>query len=351
MSDQVFGCLLGGAVGDALGAPVEFMSLARIREKFGPAGVKTFHAAYGRTGAVTDDTQMTLFTAEGLLRAWVRGDERGLANPAAVVHHAYLRWLLTQGERSAYRNYYQAPEFPDGWLISVPELHARRAPGGTCLGGLRANRLGTMAEPLNNSKGCGGVMRAAPVGLMFDRPEAAFRLGCEIAALTHGHPTGFLAAGFLAAMVARIRAGASLPAAIDAARDILVRYPNHEECREAVDKALALAREPAPSPESVERLGAGWIAEEALAMSLYCALAARDDFVAGVLLAVNHSGDSDSTGAITGNILSALLGKKAIPPRWLAELELRQVIEVLSEDLISKYREDDPGWCKKYPGW
>jgi ADP-ribosyl-[dinitrogen reductase] hydrolase len=70
--DRIRGCLLGGAVGDALGAPVEFMSTDEIRAAFGPDGIEEFAFAYGRRGAVTDDTQMTLFTAEGLIRAEVR---------------------------------------------------------------------------------------------------------------------------------------------------------------------------------------------------------------------------------------------------------------------------------------
>jgi ADP-ribosylglycohydrolase len=74
---RIRGCLLGGAVGDALGAPVEFLSLQEIRDKFGPAGIHDYARAYGRRGAIADDTQMTLFTAEGLLRATMRWLDRG----------------------------------------------------------------------------------------------------------------------------------------------------------------------------------------------------------------------------------------------------------------------------------
>ena len=75
--DRYRGCLLGGAVGDALGAGVEFMSLDEIRGRYGPAGVTGYVPCYGRSGAITDDTQMTLFTAEGLLRARQHGDGAG----------------------------------------------------------------------------------------------------------------------------------------------------------------------------------------------------------------------------------------------------------------------------------
>jgi hypothetical protein len=94
---RILGCLLGGAVGDALGAPVEFRSLAEIHNRFGPEGVSTFASAYGREGAITDDTQMTLFTAEGLMRAHNRATSKGICSVPDVVWYAYLRWLHTQG--------------------------------------------------------------------------------------------------------------------------------------------------------------------------------------------------------------------------------------------------------------
>src|SRR5512142_1619957 len=116
------GCLLGGAVGDALGAPVEFLSLAQLREAFGVAGVAGLEREYGRRGAVTDDTQMTLFTADALLR-WKH--RTGGADPDALVEdglRAYRRWLITQGELTREAG-------AAGWLLGVPGLHAQRAPG------------------------------------------------------------------------------------------------------------------------------------------------------------------------------------------------------------------------------
>src|SRR5262249_46963513 len=133
--DRIRGALLGGAVGDALGAPIEFLSLAEIRRQFGPSGLEDYALAYGRCGAITDHTQMSLFTAEGTIRAWVRAVLRGICHPPSVIHHAYLRWLVTQGERPASAD---VTIGTDGWLFGVRELHDRRAPGNTCLSGLRA---------------------------------------------------------------------------------------------------------------------------------------------------------------------------------------------------------------------
>jgi len=345
------GCLLGGAVGDALGAPVEFYGLHRIRGKYGPAGVTDYGEAYGRRGAITDDTQMTLFTAEGLLRAITRRRHKGISHPASAIHQAYIRWSRTQSERS--RAHFSEDQM-NGWLIGVKGLHSRRAPGNTCLSALRGEEMGAMQPPLNNSKGCGGVMRVAPVGLVAEDEEQAFNIGCEAAAITHGHPSGYYSAGCFAAIVCHLTAGRSLSEAIELALRILERPINidREECAEAIRRAVALWRDGdlAPSPEVIERLGGGWVGEEALAISLYCALAAQDDFSRGVLLAVNHSGDSDSTGAITGNLLGLELGVEAIPEKWLAELELRAEIETIAGDLYKQF-EDTDAWFKRYPGW
>jgi hypothetical protein len=94
------GCLLGGAVGDALGAPVEFMSLEEVRRRFGTDGVTGMVPGVWPAGSITDDTQMTLFTADGLLRAQVRWAGKGICHPPTVVDRAYARWLTTQGESS-----------------------------------------------------------------------------------------------------------------------------------------------------------------------------------------------------------------------------------------------------------
>jgi ADP-ribosylglycohydrolase len=212
MTESKFlGCLLGGAVGDALGAPVEFMRREQILHRFGADGITGYAPVYGGPGKITDDTQMTLFTAEGLLRAEVRGHLKGIKTYSEMTAHAYLRWLQTQGEKPSC-DMHQADE-ETGWLFKHKELHSRRAPGTTCLAALRA--MQSFGEPAqNNSKGCGGVMRVAPVGLFTVQKkwsaEETFKLGAELAALTHGHPTGSLAAGALAVLVLRLAEGAAL---------------------------------------------------------------------------------------------------------------------------------------------
>ena len=195
----------------------------------------------------------------------------------------------------------------------------------------------------NDSKGCGGVMRVAPVGLYVAALEAtkatkcvtrAFALGVDAAAITHGHPTGQLAAGAFAALIARLVQGATLDQALDETCAELVRHPNHRETLDAVNSARALADSASATPETLARLGQGWIAEEALAIGIFCALVATT-LEEGIVLAVNHSGDSDSTGSIAGNLLGAMYGVEAVPQRWTDVLELREVILELSDDLAS----------------
>ena len=172
-------------------------------------------------------------------------------------------------------------------------------------------------------------MRIAPAGLVSDDP---FKLGCKLAAITHGHPSGYLSAGCLAQVIHDVVHGANLGDAVSHALLALAEWPGHEECVAAVEQAVDMARGAPATPESVEQLGEGWVAEEALAISLFCALRA-EDLAGGLRLAVNHAGDSDSTGSITGNILGALWGRSAIPAGWLARLELCAEIERIAGDL------------------
>lgn len=360
---RFLGCMLGGAVGDALGAPVEFMERAEILRRFGPKGITHYAPAYGGVGTITDDTQMTLFTAEGLIRGWVRGCFKGITTYSGVTAHAYLRWLQTQGERPECDIAFAADK--PGWLFQQRQLHSRRAPGNTCLSALRAMR--SFGEPAHNdSKGCGGVMRVAPVGLFtwclhrHESPQYAFRLGTELAALTHGHPTGALTGGVLAVLILALTDGASLSEGLAVAKWLLRAEPGHEETLRAMEMAEELADSDLSHEKAISRLGQGWIAEEALAIAIYCALVARN-FKQGVILAVNHDGDSDSTGAIVGNLLGAMHGVKSIPAEWLEPLELRDIITELAEDLyvfkdwaIGEYssdRELNQRIWRKYPGF
>jgi ADP-ribosylglycohydrolase len=216
---------------------------------------------------------------------------------------------------------------------------------------MRVGGLGTRHDPINDSKGCGGVMRSAPAGLVGLDDNAAYELGCDLAALTHGHPAGYVAAGGLSLIINRILAGDAIDTAVDTA---LVAIENDEPrgriCGDLLTRAQHLAGSESPSYRTVQQLGEGWVAEEALAIAVYCALVA-EDFREGVLLAVNHNGDSDSTGSIAGQILGAMLGADAIPGEWTDGLGLRPVVERVAGDLYGAFHEDRVFPVEEYPSW
>ncbi|MGK0721011.1 ADP-ribosylglycohydrolase family protein [Leucobacter sp. W1478] len=364
---RVRGCLLGGAIGDALGGPVEFWNTQRILEVCGEKGVTEFLPEIvdgeARHGLITDDTQMTLFTVEGLIRAGVRTD-RGIGLTVAVTHHAYDRWLDTQLMR-------EPDGSKDGWLIDEKWLYARRAPGNTCMSALMDARGGERRIPQyggpadNDSKGCGGVMRSAPFGLLPPRSDEALGWQFDSAALatsfTHGHPTAQLASGALAVLLGAIILGQELGEAADKMMQHLQSREHHEETTRVLQKAIAEAKEP-PSIAVVESLGGGWVADEALAIAVYAALQypEPENILKALSLAVTHSGDSDSTGAICGNILGALHGEAALPPQLVFEVEGRGTILQLADDLVYEFTRGrelhgDYGpytrWTTRYPGW
>lgn len=364
-TERYTGCLVGGAIGDALGAPVEFMSVDQIRYTYGPEGITDYVEYPGNLGEFTDDTQMTLFTAEGLLRAYHRASVKGIGGAIIpLTYQAYRRWLHTQGESmNPCPNGWGEPGLDSGWLIREKGLFRRRAPGITCIQSLKSGLPGSLEAPANTSKGCGTIMRMAPVGLILNDPEFAFKTGCELAALTHGHPTGYLSAGYFASLIGHLNNGIGLEEAINQSSRILQGWSGHEETLNAVNKALELFKriqpiEPGKSnfiPGMIEILGRGWIAEEALAISLFCSLLYTGDFTNGVLASVNHNGDSDSTGSITGNILGTINGIGAIPEKWIRNLRSAEIVRQVGEDLATGCKGDtddiDEEWWEKYPGW
>ncbi len=331
--ERIKGCLLGGAVGDALGAPIEFLEWPAIQAKFGPQGIIDFAPAYGISGAITDDTQMMLFTAEGLLRAFVRGSSRGICHVPSVIHHALLRWLMTQDYQPSTR------VSLDGWLVKECALWSRRAPGNTCLSALKASEhFGFLAE--NNSKGCGAVMRVAPCAFFGN----AFDYAAESGRLTHGHPTGYLAAGLFADILQRMAERQdSLEHTLTESLATHGHKPGLEETRAMLERVLFYFYEGyRPTPERIDEFAGGWIAEEALAIGIWCALSSTS-FEHGVISAVNHSGDSDSTGLIAGHLLGIQYGTAAIPARWYERLEMRGVIEKIAKD-IERVPQDYSGY-------
>lgn len=361
---RVRGCLLGGAVGDALGAPVESWSRRDIVERFGSKGVRQFVAqdvaGLPVRGQVSDNTQLTLFAVEGIIRASVRTD-RGLGFSVGVLAGSYDRWLDTQLlDRPSGR--------ADGWLAGEAWLYSKRASGSTSVSALVSARdpntepgMGQLAA--NESKGCGGVTRSAPFGLVLGTTiRWQFDSAGEAAGYTHGHRTARIASATFAAIVGGLVRGETLEKAILEAMRLLAHYEGHEATMAALQRAHAAALdEPKPSVDLLQSLGAGWTAEEALAMGVYVALThlRPQKMLDALAFAVSHSGNSAAIGSISGQLLGALHGETGLPPELVFAVEGRNTIVALADDLglelTSGGRLHSDGgpttrWTDRYPG-
>ncbi len=356
--DKIKGCMLGGAVGDALGYAVEFKTAEEIFSIYGKSGI-TEYKLINNQAYISDDTQMTLFTANGLLVGYTRARLRGIMGPwQSYVEKAYKNWLKTQDE-----SFMPEENGMSCWLMNYKELYSRRAPGNTCLMALYQEKCGSLSHRINNSKGCGGVMRVAPVGLYLSKHMNSIRdvdmVGAEVAAITHSHPLGYIPAAALTHIVSRcVTSEDSLELIVKEAVKVTAELFSDDayinEFCGLMNRAIELAGEDRDDLDAIRELGEGWVAEETLAIAVYCALKYKNDFVKAVVASVNHDGDSDSTGAVTGNILGVYLGLEQIPEEYIKPLELRDVIEELAVDMyedcrMSEYGEyRDEKWLKKY---
>ena len=358
MLDRIKGCLFGGAIGDALGYAIEFDLEETIFRHYGPDGITDYEYENG-VAIISDDTQMTMFTACGLLCADTAvGQDPTAPPPRNFVEQAYLDWLHTQ------MPHYNAPGLC--WLLDITGLHARRAPGNTCLSALSAVADGAshtdyIAANRNNSKGCGGVMRVAPLALHYTgNIEALDMEAAQISAITHGNSLGYMPSAVLVHIINRcvfapgqLTLEQAVAEALSTVEKLFADDENLPKLKHIVSLAVALSHNTEPDLRNIHRLGEGWVGEEALAIALYCALRHENDFSAAIIAAVNHNGDSDSTGAITGNILGAYLGFHAIDNKWLEGLEHYEVLETLACDIDTcrRLRFDgltDPKWLAKY---
>ncbi len=374
--DRIRGSLVGGAIGDALGYAVEFLQEDQIFRKYGSEGITEYDLVNGKA-LISDDTQMTLFTANGILVGDTRLSMRGIGgDPKAYVPNAYLDWLKTQESDINSVNHHERYTEKGGysWLLDVPELYVRRAPGNTCLSALETRAkegyVGSFINsPINRSKGCGGIMRIAPLALKYRSGENFYgdieqidMEAAELSAITHSHSLGYMPSAVVSHIISRILCSydeMSLKDMVLEARDSVSKLfagdKNLPVLVDIINRAVRLSEEAdADDLDNIHALGEGWVAEETLGIALYCALKYQNDFSKAMITAVNHKGDSDSTGAVTGNILGALIGYTAIDSKWKKNLELLDVILEVADDLchgcqMSEYSHyQDPAWITKY---
>lgn len=336
--DQFRGALLGLAAGDALGYTVDDLTLAQIRDTYGPAGIQGYDMLNG-FAEISAHTQLAMFTVNGLLFGQTRGALRGVMAPYSKYIEAACRdWAKTQQYAGRYRQQQGCT-----WLLQLPEMHARRRPEPLMVDALQKPAAGTMESPINRSRGCGGLTSAAMAGLVL-RPDRMTqqeidRVGAEAAALTHGDPMGFLPGAAAAHMLSRMlyhrpeSLRLLVRETVSAVGDAFgAAYPQTESVLRLLTRAEALAdRRDLPEAEAVAQLG-GEDAAGVLAAAVYACLRYPGDFSSTIVAAVNQSGRSAGAGALAGCFQGAWLGTEGIPEFFLEPLELRESLEVLADD-------------------
>ena len=350
LNDKVRGSLIGGAAGDALGYAIEFVDEEYIFQEYGSSGITEYELSAGKA-LISDDTQMTLFTAAGLMTglSGLHGDD-----PQRSIYLSYLDWLHTQFPEDV-------PEYPNlTWLADESALYYRRAPGRTCLNALESGKMGTIGFRINNSKGCGGVMRVAPIGLLLGVSDNNYQehieLAAEAAAITHGHDLGFLPAAMLADLAGRLSRDSDLSIAdavakaMEDVKTVFQELEYTEDFLNLIQLAVELSKENLDDLDAIHELGQGWVGDEALAIAVYCSLKYPEDIEAALIASVNHEGDSDSTGAITGNIVGAHIGFSKIPEKFIRNLELKDLILEVADDMTLEYygKQDNDQYSRKF---
>lgn len=302
------GCIVGLAVGDALGWPTEFIhDLGIIRSRYGPDGINDLVATRDSAGTYTDDTQMSLCVARALIEA----GKKSLEELMQLMAREFVEWSNS----------------PDN----------NRAPGNTCMAGCHNLEIGTpwREAGVPDSKGCGSAMRTAPIGLYFWDDEARLiEVAKASSVLTHRHPVAQAAAAATALLVAWAVRG-DRP---DGYPDQLSRIMDEMEGGDAVSELVAQIPDLLGiHPDEVlceGVLGESWVGYEAVASALYCFCRSPKDYRQTVITAANTVGDSDSIACIAGAISGAYNGIESIPVKWRRAVENSALLHELSSDLL-----------------
>lgn len=330
LEDRFQGCLLGLAIGDALGYPTEFLSLPEIRQRFGAGGVQDLS---GNPALHSDDTQTSIVVARSLIEA----GENGVENWMASLVKEFLVWL-----RSAEND---------------------RAPGNTTIKGCQLLEAGVSwtESGLVQSKSCGAIMRVAPIGLYYHSDPSELRMAAWASSLaTHAHPTALVCAEITAFCVSWAAEG--IPPSEYRERIAALQSDSVQAWDPVLGEAWRRAGYSSPRvyleagwiqplaefdkiPQALEKdsadvcdvLGGGWGSDEALACALACVLKFPKDYGSAVKRGANTGGDSDSIASIAGAISGACLGHNAISKDWRKRIESRQILVELSKQLYQRH--------------
>ena len=354
MESRFRGCLLGMAVGDAMGAAVEKKSYEEICETYGPAGLLGYDTVNG-LAEITSYTQVAAYALNGLLLGISRGQTH---DAMAYITMALKEWASVQ-------HFPKDPHRRNCWLRGIPAFRRRKCMDPRTLDALTRDVLGTPKKPSNQADGPGSLTVAVAVGMYFHPERTQFHkigvLGAQTVALTHGDPTAFLSGSVLAYVIAAILndpEGDLESHFRMAAQTVADQFGKEFSQALRMQKLLLEVMEKAKDPtrnavEMMEAIGCK-TAERVLAGAMYAVLAGRGDFDASAIIAVNHSGKSAAVGAVTGAILGAKLGETALPEFYLECLEAAQVLPELATDLHNcnekpgAKRLYDMEWDRKY---
>jgi len=348
------GCLLGLAVGDAMGCTVDSKNLDEILRDYGPDGLLGYDLVNGHA-EISSYTQIAAFACNGLLLGLTRG------HPGPSMGYARLalkEWAYTQ-------HFHRDSGNTSCWLCKMPQLRRHNCMDARTLDTLTRDVTGTPEEPANRAVSPGTLTAAIAIGLLFYPERMPFedigRLGAQIVALTHGEPMAFLTGSVLAYAVAGIIQEPECPlkdqflhAAAAVAAQFGQEYPQARELQTILKKAVSMSLRPLRShAEAMEKLECSTSAQ-VLAGAVYAALASNGDFDTAMIIAVNHSGKSAAVGALTGALLGAMLGEEALPEFYLECLDCTTVLQELATDLFHGCPREwvnrlfDDAWDQKY---
>lgn len=347
----VRGCLLGMAVGDAMGYPVDKKSWTEITEDYGPNGILGYDLVNG-TADITSYTQLAAFACNGVLLCMTR---RKPDQFSKYIILGLREWARSQQFRMVADRTYC-------WLAQEPRMRRRQCMDTRILDALAREQLGTPERPIFRSETPAMLSAAVAVGLMYDpelmRPDMIGQLAIEAVATTHGDPENFLSGAVLAYAIAGILQEPEKPLAeqfTDAVKTVHAqfgsRYSQTVMVKKAVEQALSYARDPEMSPLAAMSMLGCSTAMECMAGAVYASVIHPANFDEGMIAAVNHSGRSAATGALVGAILGARLGDEALPEFYLESLEAEEILTELARDIAQGrqlLRVFDADWDQKY---
>lgn len=349
--EAIRGCLLGLAVGDAMGYSVDKMNWEEICENYGPNGLLGYDLANG-TADGTSYTQLAAFLCNGLLLALTRG------NPA--YYHRYV--ILAAQEWAKSQQFRTTPEKTACWVAQVPAMRRRHCMDTRMLDALSRQILGTPEKPVLKSISPGALTTGVAVGICYDpqkmeRPMIG-KLSITASALTHGDPETFLSGAFVAYAVAAILQDPSKPlpdqfrqAAQEVCDQFGAQYPQAENIRKKVEYALTLTKDPEISALAAMTILECVDASDCVAGAVFAATVHCHNFDEAMIASVNHSGRSAAVGALTGAFLGAKLGAEALPEFYLESLETAEVLAELAADIAEGRQASrifDDSWDQKY---